>query len=723
MKQKIISLAVAFLTMLMPAMVSAAAVASVAPTGNPYVDGVLAGVKWVTLAQSFSTPAEATLYGTPYGSGEPTNNFEAFTSLQQAAVRALLSFYALVDNVSYAEITESTSQSAILRYAESDAPGTAWAYYPSTSALGGDAWFNNSKNYYDNPVVGSYAYLTMLHESGHAHGLKHPHEAKGSFAPMPADKDSLEYSVMSYHSYVGSSLSGYTNGTYSYPQTLMMYDIAALQELYGADYTTNPGNTVYSWSPTTGAMSINGTGQGTPGGNKIFMTIWDGGGSDTYDFSNYVTNLAVNLNPGSWSTVSATQLAYLGNNKYAAGNIANSLLFRGNPDSLIENAIGGSGSDVLTGNDANNTLTGGPGNDSLDGGLGNNTAIYSGETANYLVTQTGANAWSVSDQRTGSPDGTDTVLNIQMLQFSDGSLPLGTSSPVNHSPVATNDAYGVDMNSSLTVSAAAGVLANDADQDSDSLSASVVSTPQQGSLSLNSNGSFSYTPAGNYYGPDSFTYKASDGDLDSNVATVAITVQQVVPPDTAPPTVSITAPTNGSTVSGTTSVAATATDNIGVSQVEFYRDGVLASTDTSAPYSWSWNTTSVADGSHTLEARAYDISSNVSISSVVTVTVQNVAPPPPTDTTSPSVTITSPTNGTKVKGNGSVTISVSATDASGIGSIVIKTDATTAKTCTNVATCSYTWSGKSISAGSHTISATATDKAGNSATATVTISK
>ena len=109
---------------------------------------------------------------------------------------------------------------------------------------------------------------------------------------------------MSYRSYVGAPLTGYTAGSSSYPQTLMMYDIAALQLMYGANYTTNAGNTAYTWNPLTGQMSINGVGQGAPAGNKIFMTIWDGGGVDTYDFSNYATNLTVNLQPGSWTTAS-----------------------------------------------------------------------------------------------------------------------------------------------------------------------------------------------------------------------------------------------------------------------------------------------------------------------------------------------------------------------------------------------------------------------------------
>ncbi len=132
----------------------------------------------------------------------------------------------------------------------------------------------------------------MMHETGHALGLKHPHEVRGSFGAMPLDHDSLEYTVMSYRSYVGASTaSGYTNSSVSYPQTLMMYDITALQSMYGANYSTFSGDTVYKWSTTTGEMFIDGVGQGAPAGNKIFMTVWDGGGNDTYDFSNYTTNL------------------------------------------------------------------------------------------------------------------------------------------------------------------------------------------------------------------------------------------------------------------------------------------------------------------------------------------------------------------------------------------------------------------------------------------------
>lgn len=95
--------------------------------------------------------------------------------------------------------------------------------------------------------------------------------------------------------------------------------------------------------------------------------------------------------------------------------------------------------------------------------------------------------------------------------------------------------------------------------------------------------------------------------------------------DTQAPATSITAPASGATVSGTASVTASATDNVGVTSVEFYLDGALQSTDTTSPYSWSWNTTSAPNGSHSLTSKAYDAAGNVGTSSAVSVTVSNVA--------------------------------------------------------------------------------------------------
>src|SRR5204863_520528 len=96
----------------------------------------------------------------------------------------------------------------------------------------------------------------------------------------------------------------------------------------------------------------------------------------------------------------------------------------------------------------------------------------------------------------------------------------------NDAPVAVNDSYTTAEDSTLTVSAP-GVLANDLDVEGNALSAVLVSNPTHGALTLNGDGSFSYTPATNYNGSDSFTYKATDGTADSGNATVTITITAV----------------------------------------------------------------------------------------------------------------------------------------------------------------------------------------------------
>src|SRR6185369_15286115 len=101
-----------------------------------------------------------------------------------------------------------------------------------------------------------------------------------------------------------------------------------------------------------------------------------------------------------------------------------------------------------------------------------------------------------------------------------------TINAVNDAPVAANDSYITNEDTTLII-AAPGLLGNDTDVDHDSLSAHLVSGPAHGSLTLNADGSFSYTPNADYNGSDSFTYKANDGSADSNVATVNLTVNAV----------------------------------------------------------------------------------------------------------------------------------------------------------------------------------------------------
>ena len=394
---------------------------SVLATSNQDINGLLSGIRWNATSLTFSFPTSASFYGVGYGNGEPANSFQSLNATQQASARSILTTYSSYVSMTFSEITESASAHADLRFAQSNAPSTAWAYYPSSSSLGGDSWYNYSSGYYANPVRGNYAWATFEHEIGHALGLEHGHEG-GDYGPMTYAHDSMEYSVMTYRSYEGASTTtGYANEAWGFAQTPMMYDIAALQFMYGANFNANSGSTVYSWSPTSGEMFINGVGQGAPGGNRVFQTVWDGGGADTYDFSNYSSALTVSLLPGEWTITTASQLARLhwDGSRIADGNIANALLFNDDARSLIENARGGSGSDVIVGNRASNVLWGSGGDDYLNGREGQDSAGYSGLSTQYRWWQNADRSYTITDLRTGSPDGTDTLVSIDTFVFQD----------------------------------------------------------------------------------------------------------------------------------------------------------------------------------------------------------------------------------------------------------------------------------------------------------------
>ncbi|HLG18425.1 MAG TPA: Ig-like domain-containing protein [Bdellovibrionota bacterium] len=142
-------------------------------------------------------------------------------------------------------------------------------------------------------------------------------------------------------------------------------------------------------------------------------------------------------------------------------------------------------------------------------------------------------------------------------------------------------------------------------------------------------------------------------DAAGNTATTAAVNVTVSNLDTIPPTVSMTSPASGATVSGTTSVSAAASDNNGVAGVQFKLDGVnLGVEDTTSPYSISWNTTSVANGSHSLSAVARDAKGNTATSSAVNVTVSNITSQPPTANAGPDFSIVKDTVKT-VYGSGS----------------------------------------------------------------------
>ncbi len=216
----------------------------------------------------------------------------------------------------------------------------------------------------------------------------------------------------------------------------------------------------------------------------------------------------------------------------------------------------------------------------------------------------------------------------------------------------------------------------------------------------------------------SHVLQARATDVAGNVGTsssISVTVANATA-DTTAPTVSITSPANGATVSGMVTVHVAATDNSGtVQRVELYRNGTLLATDTSSPFDLSWPSELSPNGSTTLVARAFDPSGNHRDSAATTVTVSNAA-----DTTPPTVIIESPTNGARLTG-GRVKISTRASDASGIAKLTIAIDGAIVATCHST-TCAYSVHAKTLS-GTHSITAQATDAspAANTASRTITV--
>ncbi len=342
------------------------------------VDALLSGHVWATSALTYSFPDSAADYSYR-GELSVQDTFSEATAALADAARQAFASYASVSGLTFTELVGDADRNADIAVARSAAPDTAFAYFPNDADEGGDAWFNDTD--YNNPVAGTYAWATVLHEIGHGLGLKHGHEAAVAGAATgagaaPHDLDSHEYTVMTYRSYVGSEGVSYTNAHDGGPQTLMMLDIAAIQRMYGANFDDRAGDNVYSFVAASGRMRVDGALQEPVAGNVIFRTIWDGGGDDTYDFSAYSRRLSIDLSPGGHVDLDVdgnAQRAELGDGAYARGHVFNALEYEGDARSLIENAIGGAAADLILGNRVGNRLEGGGGADTLSGLAGDDT--------------------------------------------------------------------------------------------------------------------------------------------------------------------------------------------------------------------------------------------------------------------------------------------------------------------------------------------------------------
>jgi hypothetical protein len=234
------------------------------------------------------------------------------------------------------------------------------------------------------PSTSADGFLTIAHEIGHALGLKHGHETDNHGA-LTADRNSNEFSIMTYASYIGSHpppITAAVDG--SSAQNYMMYDMAALQVLYGANWDKIGSGETYSWDAGTGQQSINGRAApftGTSSTQKILTTVWTQGAAATYDLRNFAQDQIDDLRPGHWLTFSNDQLADLNNQLpddaayKAKGNVYNALLYQGDLRSAIADLITGVGNDTLIGNDRDNKLMGGDGIDILVANGGNDTLV------------------------------------------------------------------------------------------------------------------------------------------------------------------------------------------------------------------------------------------------------------------------------------------------------------------------------------------------------------
>lgn len=238
----------------------------------------------------------------------------------------------------------------------------------------------------------------LQHELGHTLGLKHPFEAGGG-GILPRAEAHSDATVMSYDTRIHSP---------AVPLGLGRLDIAALQYLYGPSQTVRTGDDTYVL--TTAAYDANRP--------DMHNFIWDGRGTDTISGAGLSADITLYLEPGRWG--------YIGQRGHLITDAGQVTV---NFGTVIENAIGGSGNDTLSGNGADNLLQGGAGNDvltglqgndRLDGGAGIDTAVYGGVRSAYAL-QRGADGVQVS-----GAEGTDVLAGIERVAFADGMLALDT---------------------------------------------------------------------------------------------------------------------------------------------------------------------------------------------------------------------------------------------------------------------------------------------------------
>jgi len=337
------------------------------------IDGLLDGITYVTdanhsveLTYSFpwTTNSDAT-WSDNYGSGENTaKTHYGLNSTQINAAKLALQSWGNLSNVTFREVDEKSGEVGNIRFGFSstvtDANSWGWSYTPSQTSEAGDVWIATNLDAYNSDFsITGVGYSALIHELGHTLGLKHPgnYESSDKAPFYDTEHDSKLYSVMSYNIPKNNMWFDTVANKWLYvmDQSPMIYDILAIQYLYGENNNYKTGNDTYSFDNSA----------------PFRTTLWDAGGTDTISVENSNRGSIINLNEGSFSSIQTSRFHSAieqtdGTYKEGISSTIDGTYNLGIAyGAIIENATGGSGNDIFIGNQYKNTLTGGAGSDSF----------------------------------------------------------------------------------------------------------------------------------------------------------------------------------------------------------------------------------------------------------------------------------------------------------------------------------------------------------------------